>query len=165
MAERIVRRLEQAGLKVFWDQEITPGQPWQEYLENMISICTTVLVLWSRNSTESDIVKWEARLARSQKKMVSCWVERCELPTEFEDYHTADISDWEGERKHKNWVRVLRLIEYRTNVAANPDTATQELKLGPRQFEKKHFISNWALGIGTLIMGSLLAALLLWLYF
>ena len=98
-AERIARGLEAAGLNVFWDNEIPPGQTWADYIEGKLNQCAAAVVLWSEHSTKSQWVREEARMGARQAYPREAR-RIAEPPFGFGDVQAADLSHWGGDSNH-----------------------------------------------------------------
>lgn len=59
LVERIRDALADAGLSVWWDDNITPREYWDHTLEREIGAANYVLVLWTENSIDSKWVRTE----------------------------------------------------------------------------------------------------------
>lgn len=53
----------EAGLEVFWDGDLEPGDVWSQVLAERLADASCVVVAWSRYSVESVFVRAEARTA------------------------------------------------------------------------------------------------------
>ena len=63
LAQHFVRRLEGAGHRVFWDQQIEVGQRWAEFIEARIREAEALVVLLSAESIRSDMIREEVKRA------------------------------------------------------------------------------------------------------
>jgi len=64
LADRVVAALTEQGLTVWWDDRISPYETWDKTIEREVDNAKKVLVLWTKNSVESDWVQTEAGAAR-----------------------------------------------------------------------------------------------------
>src|SRR5512147_653857 len=102
-AEQIARALSAMGLECFWDTEIPPGQTWADYIENKLSQCKAVIVLWSAHSTRSQWVREEARMGRDRGRLIPVMLDASAPPFGFGEVQAADLSGWQGEPHHPGW--------------------------------------------------------------
>ncbi len=109
----IMKQLKAEGLTVFSDQDILPGQSYDDFLNKALEHSRLVLVVWSQRSVTSDWVRAEAEYARSRKRLVSCRVEECTPRVPFNTFQTADLCDWKGDPKAPSWRQVIDLIVHR----------------------------------------------------
>jgi hypothetical protein len=56
LAEKVDRALRRAGYTVWWDNSLTPQEAWAITLERELKAARQVLVLWTRDSRESEWV-------------------------------------------------------------------------------------------------------------
>lgn len=88
----IVEALLAAGVSVFWDQHIIPGQAWETSLTREIEAAKAVVVFWSAHSVKSDYVAHEAGFAAARKKLVPLKIDRAtELPLQFRMLNYLDF--------------------------------------------------------------------------
>ena len=116
-AEQMARGLESAGLDVFWDNEIPPGQTWADYIETKLTQCKALIVLWSEHSTKSQWVREEARLGRDKGVLIPVMIDNAQAPFGFGEVQAANLSAWSGAEDHPDWRRFVEAVK---NVANNP---------------------------------------------
>ena len=90
--ERIVHDLEAAGLRVFWDQSLLPGQRWSEVIESALKASKAVLVVWSHASVKSAWVRAEAAAAMDRGMLVPIRIDDAAIPLPFGQVQSADLS-------------------------------------------------------------------------
>jgi len=109
-ARQVAQALEQTGLEVFWDNEIPPGATWADHIELKLSQCKALIVLWSENSTKSQSVREEARLARDKGLLIPVAIDGASPPFGFGEVQTADLSHWSGDQADPSWRRVVDAV-------------------------------------------------------
>ena len=109
-ARQVAQALEQAGLDVFWDNEIPPGATWADHIELKLSQCKALIVLWSQLSTKSQSVREEARLARDKGLLIPVSIDGASPPFGFGEVQTADLSNWNGDQNDAGWRRIVDAI-------------------------------------------------------
>ena len=107
LARRYAAALESAGLSVWWDQALNPGETFDQITEQRLRDAKAVVVLWSRKSVASRWVRSEATLADRYGKLVPVAIEACDRPIQFELSHTADLSGWNGDTSDPRWRALL----------------------------------------------------------
>ncbi|MBI1250855.1 MAG: TIR domain-containing protein [Alphaproteobacteria bacterium] len=110
-ADLVARGLMEQGLDVFWDSEIPPGQTWADYIEEKLSNCAAVVVLWSANSTKSHWVREEARMGRERGKLIPAALDNSPPPFGFAEVQSADLSGWTGQPNHPDWERFIAAVK------------------------------------------------------
>lgn len=109
--------LEAAGLEVFWDKEIPPGQSWADYLESRLNTCKVCVVLWSMTSTASQWVKEEARLARERGKLIPAQLDQSAPPFGFGEVQAANLTNWSGNYADPDWQRFIAAVQAKAGKA------------------------------------------------
>lgn len=95
--------LGEEGFKVWWDASLHSGETFDEVIEQRLRDAKAVVVLWSPRSVASRWVRAEATLADRRNKLVPAIIESCERPIVFELTHTAELSEWHGDRSDPRW--------------------------------------------------------------
>lgn len=103
VARRFAEGLEGAGLTVWWDTALTPGEAYDKVTENALRTAKAVVVLWSKRSVESRWVRAEATLADRNGTLLPAMIEVCERPIMFELVQTYDLSGWKGGANDAVW--------------------------------------------------------------
>ncbi|HEX4301603.1 MAG TPA: SUMF1/EgtB/PvdO family nonheme iron enzyme [Rhizomicrobium sp.] len=109
-AETFAALLEGCGFSVWWDDRIKPERSWDEVVEEEISAARSVVVLWTPQSVESRWVRLEAYYAHTHGKLVPVMIERCAVPLAFQLTQLIDLTDWDGDRASRSWVKLLSWI-------------------------------------------------------
>ncbi|MBI1188020.1 MAG: TIR domain-containing protein [Alphaproteobacteria bacterium] len=111
-AGQIAQGMIAAGFDVFWDTDVPPGQTWADYIEDKLTNCAAVIVLWSQNSTKSNWVKEEARMGRERGKLIPASLDSSIPPFGFGEVQAANLSTWNGEMQgHADWDRLVGAVQ------------------------------------------------------
>jgi hypothetical protein len=110
LADQVVRSLRALGAEVWWDEDM-PGVNWQRELARQIHQLAAVLVIWSPTSVASDSVADEARLAKSERKLVNALSRTKEPPFPFEAINGLPLDGWTGREPHNGWTRLVRTLD------------------------------------------------------
>ncbi len=94
---------EREGFSIWWDATLNPGEAFDQITEKALREAKAVVVLWSKKSVDSRWVRAEAMQANDSKTLVPVMIEPCKRPIMFELTHTADLSQWTGDRKDPAW--------------------------------------------------------------
>jgi hypothetical protein len=114
--ENLVKLLEAAGFKLWWDLDIPPGVRFDDFIREKLRASQAVLVIWSRKSAASDYVRGEAREAAAANKLVSATIDpwndiKQALPLDFHGFEHADLSGWNGDTADHEFKLVLGSLE------------------------------------------------------
>ena len=80
---KLVAAMREAGLDVWWDEDIPPSAPWEATIEKALAEAKAVIVCWSPASIKSENVRSEARVAREDGRLIQVFLERCLPPLFF----------------------------------------------------------------------------------
>jgi hypothetical protein len=128
-AEQVAKGLEQAGLDVFWDNEIPPGTTWADYIEQKLTQCKALIVLWSADSTKSQWVREEARMGRDKGVLIPVMIDSSTPPFGFGEVQAANLATWNGEADHPGWRRFVEAVSNFSK--AEPRSAPQRAMNAP----------------------------------
>jgi hypothetical protein len=116
--------LGEEGFKVWWDASLHSGETFDEVIEQRLRDAKAVIVLWSPRSVASRWVRAEATLADRRNKLVPAIIEPCDRPIVFELTHTAELSEWHGDRSDPRWRTFVEDLD--RLVQAAPEHAATE---------------------------------------
>lgn len=88
--------LEREGHSAWWDRHISGGQEFAGTIEQALASADVVIVCWSQSSVRSDWVRDEAAAGRDNGRLVPLTLDGCPPPLGFRQYHTIDLSGWNG---------------------------------------------------------------------
>lgn len=112
-AEAAVASLTAQGYSVWWDDRVTPMETWDKIVEREIAEARCVLVLWTRNSVDSDWVRIEANFAKMARpaKLVQVRLEECDVPINFSLIQYADAFEPTLDpARNPGWARALEWV-------------------------------------------------------
>lgn len=92
----LVDALVKIGWSVWWDRTILPGKTWDQVIEAALADARCVIVLWSRDSIQSDWVRTEAGEAKRRGILVPALLEDVSIPLGFRSIQAADLVNWPG---------------------------------------------------------------------
>ena len=103
---QLANAIQQAGYEVWWDAELPPHKSYGEVITDKIENANAAIVVWSPTAAESEWVRAEADMARSQKKLIQTALGDIMPPLPFNQIQFADLGDWNGEDDHSGWRKV-----------------------------------------------------------
>jgi adenylate cyclase len=106
----VVAALEAAGLSVWWDPEISPGQEFDNEIEAELQAAAAVMVVWTPTSVTSRWVRGEAREAADRGTLVPVRFEGARLPMDVRAIHTTDLDGWNEDRQSPPFQDLLRAL-------------------------------------------------------
>ena len=89
--------LEQDGHSVWWDSRLSGGQEFADAIEQALQAAHAVIVCWTAKSIRSAWVRDEAGAGRDSGRLVPVSLDGCLPPLGFRQYHTIDLSRWNGQ--------------------------------------------------------------------
>ena len=107
----LVKLLENCGWRVWWDKKIPPGRAFDRAIGRALDAARCIVVLWSRNSVESDWVMEEALEGMDRRILVPARIDSIKLPFGFRRLQTVDLSRWQGAASSQNVKRLLQAVE------------------------------------------------------
>lgn len=96
IAKALADDLAAAGVPVWWDREIYPGDDFHNAIVTALDQAQAVIVIWSADSAASPWVRDEARRAARQKKLITVHLpgfDPAQVPLGFGDNHSESIED------------------------------------------------------------------------
>ncbi len=109
-AEVLARALERAGFSVWWDRKILAGKSYDQVIRQALAEAGCVIVLWSKESVDSDWVKDEAAEGKERGVLVPVLIDPVEIPLGFGRLQTARLIGWEGEAAHPDFQQLAHSI-------------------------------------------------------
>lgn len=109
-AARLAGTLARAGYAVWWDRTIPPGRVFDEVIQEAIAAARCMLVLWSRESVQSNWVKTEAAEGAARHMLVPVLIEQVSPPIEFKRLQAADLTRWEGNPEDTRYLQLQAAV-------------------------------------------------------
>lgn len=119
-ARRLSAVLEQWGYTIWWDALIAGGEAYSKSIAEALETADVILVLWSRQSVESDWVRDEAAQGRDRHRLVPLSLDGTQPPLGFRQYQVIDLSRWHGRKAAPEIAAIHRAIH---SVLGAPHTA------------------------------------------
>lgn len=99
-------RLRTAGFSVWWDQRITPGEPYRNEIMAELNNAKAVVVVWTPDAINSDWVQREARRAIQLRKYVPLKYRLSDIPEDYRALQYIEITRWNAEAEHHDFKRI-----------------------------------------------------------
>ncbi len=94
--ERLVAAIEHAGLEVWFDTRLRPGQSFDEVIAAELERARVVLVVWSAASVKSRWVRDEAQVGADRDVLVPVSADGTPPPLGFRQFQSLDMRGWRG---------------------------------------------------------------------
>lgn len=111
---RLVTAFEQSGLSVFWDRKIPPGMTWRSMIQDRITQAKAIVVVWTKDSVESEWVHEEADHGRAREILFPVLLDRVVQPIGFGGVQAADLAHWSGDTADPALQSLVRALHERT---------------------------------------------------
>ena len=106
----VIHLLKQAGYSVWWDGMLEAGERYLESTEHALETARAVVVLWSKNSVQSDWVRDEAMSGRDRKCLVPISLDGSIPPLGFRQLQVIDLSHWTQQDDSPRSAEILRVL-------------------------------------------------------
>jgi TIR domain/Deoxyribonuclease II len=106
----LVDALTRRGWSVWWDRTIPPGKTWDRMIEDAIRDARCVIVLWSKDSIESDWVRNEAEEGKRKGILVPALIDPVGMPLEFRRIQAANLVGWSEAAPNPEFDEFLRAV-------------------------------------------------------
>jgi hypothetical protein len=107
----LVRALAKTGWTIFWDRTIPAGKTWRQVMGTEIQACRSVIVVWTRNSVNSEWVLEEAEIGKRKQILVPVLFDEVEPPFGFAFIQAANLVAWNGSNSDASCGRLISDIE------------------------------------------------------
>lgn len=105
-ATSISENLERAGLSLWWDKRLKPGDNFAMVIERELAGANCVVVAWSEAARNSLWVRAEANEALDARKLVQVRLDEAKPPLPFTIVELVDLARWRGDNSDAQWRRV-----------------------------------------------------------
>jgi TolB-like protein/Tfp pilus assembly protein PilF len=132
-AKRIALALQRTGHAVWWDALIEGGTRFARTIDEALARADVIVVLWSRQSVQSDWVCDEAAQGRDRHRLVPLSLDGALPPLGFRQIQAVDVSHWNGRANAQQFTAVRRAIAAALGEEARPLPRVREPAVSRRQ--------------------------------
>jgi TIR domain len=156
----LVHCLEAEGLQLWWDRDIGLGQTFHKVIEQALAAAPCVIVVWTRESVQSEWVLNEASDARKRDRLVPVLLDPVTPPLEFRHLQAADLSDWKGDSADPRFSRLHEGLVAMLGRSSDDSRPSAHPVLRPRKWAPMW--RGWTMGSVALGVGVSVILLVLW---
>jgi hypothetical protein len=109
--EPLAKALEDQGWSVWWDPRIPPGKTFFEVIKEALEAAKCVVVLWSKQSIDSEWVLEEAYFGKRRGILIPAKIDSVDPPLGFGLIQAADLTDWNEGVIHPDFENLVNAIE------------------------------------------------------
>ncbi len=122
----LVAALRNAGLDVWWDQDIPPGGGWRDTIAAQLDRAKLCVVAWSQASTGPDgrFVREEAERTAMRNAYQGVLIDPVLPPFGFAEWQSIDLSAWSGRARHPLLDHFVAQVRARLEGAPQPPAGT-----------------------------------------
>lgn len=112
--------LSRQGWSVFWDhQSIHTGENWHRKIDESINNSRCVVVVWSKQSVQSEWVLEEASKGKARNVLLPIRIDGVEPPFGFALRQTGDFTRWNGKPDHPAFIELAAQVYSLLGVGGN----------------------------------------------
>ena len=126
-ARQLTGALQRCGYTVWWDALLEGGTRYAASIDDALQAADAVLVLWSKQSVESDWVRDEAAQGRDRHRLVPLSLDGIMPPLGFRQIQMIDLSGWRGRGDAPQIEAIERAIAVAIGQPAPPRPAQAKL--------------------------------------
>ena len=153
----LAKALERDGHRVWWDRHISGGQEFAGAIEKALASADVVVACWSESAVRSPWVRDEAGAGRDNGRLVPVTLDGCLPPLGFRQYHTIDLSGWNGRPRSPALKPLKTAIAEKASGAAGQDRAATVPVGKPRgRFEARSWGIAAVFALAALLSGAFL---------
>ncbi len=103
--------LEKNGLKVWWDKNLQPGKAFDRALSKALDEAHSIVVLWSKNSVQSDWVLDEAYEGLERNILIPAMLDTARIPFGYRRIQAVDLKRWQGAATGKGIKDLIKALQ------------------------------------------------------
>jgi hypothetical protein len=153
--EPFAKTLETHGWSVWWDRNIPTGGSFNAVIRQELSAAKCAIVVWSKQSVESEWVQAEAAEAKKQDKYLPVKINESDIPLGFTQRTYQSLVDWEAGVEHAGFSQLLKDVE---RLVKNPP---KQIAVGPKPWWKR-VSPIWLVSAPAILAAAVVVGLMLW---
>ena len=119
-----------------------PGKTFIGVIKEALDAAKCVVVLWSKQSIDSEWVLEEANFGKRRGILVPAKIDTVEPPLGFGLIQAADLTDWDGDTRHAEFEGLLTAIAEIVGPPQQPEKDGQVVNISESRIEKPSEVSN-----------------------
>lgn len=125
---------------MWWDRTLKPGENYQKVIPSVLRNARCVIVLWSKDSVDSEWVLDEANVAKQRQVLAPARLDDVEIPFGFGRIHTAPLIGWTGAEASPEFEELIQTGAIRPNDHAAPRVDAHTLEVFRIVQRRKHAV-------------------------
>lgn len=121
--------LDRQGWTVWWNQNVFAKTTYDSVMEKALDNAKCIIVLWSNDSVNSDLVRSEAKEGLDRNKLLQVLIDDVKIPLRFRRIDAARI-DWQETFSHPQFNQILDSVAK----IASRSTAAKKREILPASF-------------------------------
>jgi hypothetical protein len=122
---RLAEAVADVGYDAWWNDAPSPDFWASDQVVERIGGAKAAIVIWSKASRASTLLRAEASTARAQRKLVEASIDGSKPMPPFDPDQLVSLSGWRGEAEHPGWRHVLRELQRLCGAAPAPTPAVE----------------------------------------
>jgi tetratricopeptide (TPR) repeat protein len=138
LTRAIAAALEGEGYSVWFDEELPAHRAYADVIQERLDEAKAVLVIWSKEATQSQWVRSEANRAREQMTLVQLRSDQSALPMPFDQIQCLDFRGWRGDARAPCWRQLVATVGELAGNGGRP-SPRRAGQGGQAGFSRRHF--------------------------
>lgn len=126
--ETLANALKNEGFDVWWDTHLAPGEKFRAVIQEQLEQAKSVLVVWTKQSIDSDWVKQEASKAHDRGVLIPVLFDSVVPPMPFGELQNADLRQWRGNIQSPEFQSLINTLKQDETIAATESSFTGSLR-------------------------------------
>ena len=151
-ANQIASALRKLGLSVWLDTKIESGTTFDNAIEQAAQQASSILVLWTPESSKSEWVRAEALVGKEKNNLVALMLAPCELPiafrlTQFEPMYSSRLDE-----NDPAFIKTVERIKDLTNRRLEIEVKQRSRGIRRRIFLVSRMVATWLIGTILIVL-------------